>query len=205
MKQLCARLLVIAVLGSLLAFSAGCVLNDSDLVITDNICVDIDEVQTDGSFSTFVVADDFSQQLDKKLAQYGKSKKDVKDIYVVGGAFKTVKVNPHDWTVTAQVDIARQDDPNSGYTDGPAPLVSFTNQSLKALKGQPANLQAGGVTVVNNALDALLNGEHPRLVMIVNNESVTPTPTESVPMEFRTDACVRFQVVIAKTNGGGKK
>lgn len=201
MKQLCAKLLVIAVLGSLLA-TAGCVLSESDLVITDNICVGIDEVQTDGSFSTFVVADDFKEQLEKKLAQYGKSSKDVKSIHMVSGSFKTVKVSPHDWTVDADINIGRDDNGDSSYEDGPAPLVSFSNQSLKALKGQPANLHADGVAVVNRALESLIGGGDPRLVLIVNNEDVDPTPTESTPMEFHTDACVKFQVVIAKPGNG---
>lgn len=197
MKHLCARLLVIAVLGGLLA-SAGCVVDNSDLVITDKVCVDIDEVQTDGSFSTFVVVDDFKDALNKKLAQYGKSSKDVKSIHMVSGTFKSVKVEAHDWTVSAVVNIARQDDPNGAYTDGPAPLVEFTDQSLKGLKGQPADLDAAGVAVVNNALASLISGGDPRLVMIVENESVTPTPTTGDPMAFTTTACVSFQVVIGK-------
>jgi hypothetical protein len=46
MKQLCAKLLVIAVLGSLLAM-AGCA-SGSTWILTDNVCVDIDD-QTDRS------------------------------------------------------------------------------------------------------------------------------------------------------------
>ena len=199
MKHLCARLLVIAVLGSLLA-SAGCVLNGTDLVIIDQVCVDIEEVQTTGSFSTFVVANEFKQQLEKKLAQYGKTKKDVKSIHMVSGSFRSVKVWPHDWNVTAQIDIARQDVPGGAYNDGPAPFVSFNNQSLKALKGAPnyPPLAPDGVALVNRALASLLGGANPRLVLIVNNESVTPTPTPSDPMAFTTKACVVFQVVVGK-------
>ena len=204
MKHLCARLLVIAVLGGLLA-SAGCVVDNSDLVITDKVCVDIEEVQNDGSFSTFVVVDDFKDALNKKLAQYGKSHKDVKSIHMVSGSFKSVKVEAHDWNVSAVVNIARQDDPNGAYTDGPAPLVQFDDQSLKALKGQPADLDAAGVAVVNHALSSLLSGGNPRLVMIVENESVSPTPSSSDPMAFKTTACVAFQVVIGKSKGNSKK
>ena len=206
MKHLCARLLVIAVLGGLLA-SAGCVVDNSDLVITDKVCVTIDEVQTDGEFSTFVVVDDFKDALNKKLEQYGKTPKDVKSIHMVSGTFKSVKVDDHDWTVSAVVNIARQDDPNEAYTDGPAPLVVFEDQSLEDLKGQPADLDAAGVAIVNEALDDLLNGDDPRLVMIVSNESVDPTPTSDDPMAFTTTACVQFQIVITGnvSNAGGKK
>jgi hypothetical protein len=203
MKQLCARLLVIAVLGSLLA-TAGCILNNSDLVITDNICVAIDEVQTGSSFTTFVVADDFKEQLEKKLAQYGKGKKDVKSIHMVSGSFKSVKVHPHDWVVDADIDIYRDDNGDGTFDDGPFPLTSFEDQSLKALKGQPADLHADGVALVNRALESLLTGADPRLVMIVSDENVTPAPSESTPMAFTTNACVKFQMVIAKNKGNNK-
>ena len=71
MKQLCARLLVIAALGVLLA-TVGCIVNKTDLVITDNICVNIDEHETTGTFTTFTVVDQFKTELEKKLAEYGK-------------------------------------------------------------------------------------------------------------------------------------
>ncbi|HET6348037.1 MAG TPA: hypothetical protein VFH88_03040 [Candidatus Krumholzibacteria bacterium] len=201
MKQLCARLLVIAALGMLLV-SAGCITDNADLVITDNICVNVQDTETTGSFTTFTVVDDFKDQLVKKLAAYNKGPKDLKSIHMVGASFKALKVTPHDWTVTADVNIARQDTPGGGYDDGPAPFVSFTDQSLMALKGQPtrANLDASGVQVVDNALAALLNGEDPRMVLVVDNSSVTPTPSGSDPMSFTLQACVRFQAVVAKTN-----
>jgi hypothetical protein len=206
MKQLCARLLVIAAFGSLLA-SAGCVLSESDLVITDQVCVNIDEVQTTGSFSTFVVADEFKEQLEKKLAENGKSPKDVKSIHMLSASFKSVKVQPHDWIVDADIDIQRQDTDGGPITDGPAPLVSFDNQSLQALKGAPnvPTLAAAGVELVDRALASLLTGEDPRLVLVVNNESVTPTPSASDAMAFTTTACVKFQVVVSNSKAGGKK
>ena len=206
MKQLCARLLVIAALGMMLATS-GCIINKTDLVITDNICVNIDEHETTGTFSSFTVCDKFKDQLQKKLKEYGKSTKDVKAIHMVAGTFKTMAVSPKDTKVTGEINIARQDIPGGAYSDGPAPLVSFNNQSLKALQGKPtdATLAAAGVALVDRALASLVAGQDPRLVLIVNNESVTPTPTTASPLDFKIEACVRFQVVIAgdKGNGGG--
>ena len=204
MKQLCARLLVIAVFGSLLA-TAGCVLNGSDLVITDNVCVDIDEVQTTGSFTTFAVAGTFKEQLDKKLKENGKSPKDVKSIHMVGATFKTVKVDgSHDWTVDADIDIARDDNGDSTFEDGPSPLVAFEDQSLQALKGQSATLLADGVALVDRALADLLTGDDPQLVLLVRNEDVSPDPSESDPMAFTSKACVKFQIVIGKSGGQNK-
>ena len=57
--------------------------------------------------------------------------------------------------------------------------------------------------VLSGAAVALLAGQDPRLVLIVNNETITPEPTESSPLDFRVRACVRFQAVVA--GGPGKK
>jgi len=203
MKQLCARLLVIAVAGGLLA-SAGCVYDGTDLVITENVCVNLDEYQTTGNFGTFVVADVFKERFEQKLRENGKSAKDVKAIHMVSATFKAMDVKPHDWTVTANIDIARQDVEEGAYEDGPAPFVTFSNQSLNGLTGAPneAQMNAAGVALVNRALESLVDGEDPRLVMLVKNESVTPTPSTSDPMQFRMLACVKFQVVV---DAGKKK
>lgn len=197
MKQLCARLLVIAVAGGLLA-SAGCVYDDTDLVITENVCVNISQYQTTGSFASFVVVDDFENKLRAKLEEYGKTEEDIESIHMVSATFKALDVKRHDWVFDATIDIARRDDPSGPYDDGPASFVSFTDQSLKGLKGAPneADMHADGVALINRALESLLVGEDPRLVMLVSNESVTPTPSTSDPMEFKFLACVKFQVVV---------
>ncbi|HEX5133299.1 MAG TPA: hypothetical protein VFX92_12545 [Candidatus Krumholzibacteria bacterium] len=199
MKHLSARLLVIAVLGVVLA-SSGCVYDNTDLVVTENVCVNFDQTITTGSFSTFVVCDQFKEALLSKLDENNKTLDDVKSIHMVSGTFKTMTVTgkKHDWLITADVSIGRRDDPNAGYTDGPEPFVSFQNQSLQALKGAPtdAQLNADGVDVVNRALEALLNGEDPRLVLVVDNETVTPTPSVSDPMDFKLLTCVKFQAII---------
>jgi hypothetical protein len=201
MKQLCARLLVIAALGVLLA-TAGCITNNSDLVVADDICVNITEHETTGSFSTFTVVDDFKDQLEKALANHGKKVTDVKSIHMISATFKAMSVSPQDARATAQIDIARQDNPGGGYDDGPAPFVAFNNTVLKNLQGKPTDalMDAAGVALVDRALAALLGGQDPRLVLIVNNETITPTPTPLAPLDFKVRACVRFQAVVT----GGK-
>lgn len=200
MKHLCAKLLVVAIVGVMLAM-VGCVYDESDLVITESVCVNFDQTITTGSFSTFVVADKFKETLLAELEAHGKTLDDIESIHMVSGTFKTMVVtgaNKHDWLITADVSIGRQDDPSGPYTDGPAALVSFDNQSLQALKGAPtdADLIAAGVDVVNNALEALLNGEDPRLVLVVDNESISPTPSTSDPMDFKLLTCVKFQAIV---------
>ncbi len=203
MKQLCAKLLVIAALGMLLA-TAGCITSQSDVVVTDEICANIVEHETTGSFQTFTVVSDFKEQLEKALAKSGKKSADVKSIHMISATFKAEAVSPQDTRATANINIARQDNPGGGYNDGPAAFVTFNNTLLKSLQGKPtdAQMNAAGVALVDRALAALLAGQDPRLVLIVDNESVTPTPTVSSPLDFRVRACVTFQAVV---RGTGKK
>lgn len=203
MKQLCARLLVIAALGVLLA-TAGCITNNTDLVVADDICVNIDEHETTGNFSTFTVVGDFKDQLDKALAKSGKKSADVKSIHMISATFQAISVTPKDATATANIDIARQDTPGGAYNDGPAAFVTFNNTLLRSLQGKPtdAQMNAAGVALVDRALAAVLAGQDPRLVLIVNNETITPTPTADSPLDFKVRACVRFQAVVS---GTGKK
>jgi len=203
MKPLCARLLVIAALGMMLA-SAGCIMNRTDLVVTDEICATIDEYETTGTFTTFTVVDKFKDELEKSLKQYNCSRKDVKSIHMVCATFKAMAVKPHDAVATATIDIARQDTPGGAYDDGPASFVVFENQKLKQLQGKPtdAKMNADGVALVDRALASLLNGEDPRLVLIVNNETITPTPTPDKPLQFKVRTCVTFQIVIKGRNSG---
>lgn len=200
MKNVCAKLLMVAIVGVMLA-AAGCVYDESDLVITEQVCVNFDQTITTGSFSTFVVCDKFRETLLVELAAHNKTLDDIESIHMVSGTFKTMAVTGarrHDWFVTADVSIARQDDPGDPVTDGPASFVSFDNQSLQALKGAPtdADLHSDGVELVNRALQALLDGENPRLVLVVDNGSISPTPSTSDPMDFKLLTCVKFQAIV---------
>jgi hypothetical protein len=202
MKRLGARILAVAAMGSVL-MASGCIYDRGEVVITDKVCVDIPVYETTGTFSTFTVCPQFKDVLEAKLAEYGKGRKDVKSIHMIGGTFKTKHVANHDWRVTGEIDIARQDVANGPYDDGPKPFTHFNHKSLLSFKGQPeeAKLDADGVRLVDRALKALVNNEEPRLVLIVNNESVDPTPSVSDAMDFELDACVKFQFVIDMGKG----
>ena len=196
MKQLCAKLLVIAALGMLLA-TAGCITSQSDLVVTDVISANIVEHETTGSFSTFTVVDDFKIQLEKALEKAGKKSADVKSIHMIGATFQAIAVTPKDARATADITIARQD-----VSDGPAAFVSFNNTLLKSLQGKPTDavMNADGVALVDRALADLLEGGDPTLVLTVNNETITPTPTPAAPLDFTVRVSVKFQAVIAGGN-----
>lgn len=196
MKQLCAKLLVIAALGMLLA-TAGCITSQSDLVVTDEIAVNVSDHETTGSFTTFTVVSDFKDQLEKALAKAGKKSADVKSIHMISATFKAINVTPRDARATADITISRQD-----VSDGPAAFVSFNNTLLRSLQGKPTDavMNAAGVALVDRALLDLKNGGDPTLTLTVNNESITPTPTAGAPLDFTVRVAVRFQAVVA----GGK-
>lgn len=205
MRRAGAGFLLTVALGILVAVS-GC-FDNGDLVINETVCVTFDQEITSGEFSTFVVCDQFKTKLVEELTKNGRELEDVKSIHMVHGTYKTQAIQRHDWKVTCQVWIARQDDPNaSGYTDGPALFTSFHRQSLKKLKGYPtdADLESDGVELVDRALESLLDGEDPRLVLIVENEEVTPEPSESDPMEFKLRTCVKFQAIVRSSHPGKK-
>jgi len=177
---------------------------NSDVVINEKVCVTLEEYQTTGTFESFVVCDQFKTKLMEALAENGLELDEVKRITMKEGTFKTYDVQPHDWKVTAEIDIARQDVVDGPYDDGPESFVTFEHQSLKRLMGRPqdADLHHKGVKLVNRALESLLDGEDPRLVLIINNESVVPTPSEADPLQFTFKACVEFQIVVKKKNRG---
>lgn len=197
MRTIWIRTAVIAAVGATLAMSS-CVFRNGDLVLNESVCVNLEESQTTGTFSSFVVCDKFKDVLERKLKEHGRGKRDVKSIHMVSATFKTIQVKPHDWNVDAEIDIARQDTPAGSFEDGPAPLVVFENQSLKELKGQPtdADLLSDGVALVNRALASLLHEEDPRLILLIENESVTPTPSTADPMVLKIRVCVKFQMVV---------
>lgn len=186
----------------ILAAASGCFYDHGDMVLNETVCVTFDQEITSGSFSTFVVCDQFKAELVAELTRNGRDLEDVKSIHMVSGTYKTQAITGHDWKVTAQIYIARQDDPSaSGYSDGPALFTSFDQQSLKKLRGSPkdADLESDGVELVDRALESLLDGEDPRLVLIVENDSVSPEPSESDPMEFKLKTCVKFQAILKTT------
>jgi len=143
------------------------------------------------------VVSDFKDQLEKALAKAGKKTTDVKSIHMISATFQTMAVSPKDARATADITIARQD-----ISDGPAAFVSFNNTSLKSLTGKPtdATMNAAGVALVDRALADLLGGADPVLVLNVNNETVTPTPTVAAPLDFKVKVNVTFQAVIAGTS-----
>jgi len=84
--------------------------------------------------------------------------------------------------------------------------VDLTSQSLKAAQGKavPADLNSAGVALVDRALDDLLTGQTPRLILTMEGGTITPAPSLVDPLSFAWRACVAFQIVIDKNKKNGK-
>ena len=193
-----------------LALAGGCVYDDlsSEMVVTEKVCVNVDEYRTNGTLGSAVVTQEFAEDVYQILEKYDSNIKDVKSISVVSGTYQVTRPSEakHDWVVTSQVTIKRQDDMSGPVTDGPAVFVDLTSQSLKAAQGKavPADLNSAGVALVDRALDDLLTGQTPRLILTMEGGTITPAPSLVDPLSFTWRACVTFQVVIDKNKKNGK-
>lgn len=200
------KILVLTVVAASLAIVSGCQLFDTtspnlakkgrpgNLVFKKEFCVSFDELQTSGSFSSQVVCDQLKADILNYLAKGSVGDK-VAVIRMSGGVIKvTGNTGDHDWEVTAAVEIKRQDDPSGPVTDGPSTLVNSSTVTLRGLKkDQPmADLNSMGVNVVNRALEDLLAGDDPRLVVTMMGASVDPEPSPLDPLDFTWRACIEL-------------
>jgi len=193
-----------------LLLAGGCVYDDmsSQMVVTEQISIKLDEYRTSGTLGSAVVAEDFAEDVYRILDKYDSNIKDVKSINIVSGTYQVVTPShaAHDWVVTSAVTVKRQDDPSGPVTDGPAVFVDLTEQSLRAAQGKavPADLNSAGVDLVNQALQSLLTGQTPRLILTMQGGTITPVPSIVDPLAFSWRATVTFQVVIDKNKKNGK-
>lgn len=201
MKKTVFALLALSI-GTLLALTSGCVYDElaTEVVVTEKVVVQYREYRETPSIGSAVVADTWRMRLLEALEDYDASIEDVQSITVVSGEYKLAMPAKasHDWTVTGKVTVRRQDDPMGPVTDGPADFVNMTSQSLKAAKGKPipADLNSAGVAVINRALQDLLAGGNPRLIVEMVSDNITPAPSMSDPLEFSWLAMVTFQAVV---------
>lgn len=200
MKSISTRVTLLFVMASL-ALMAGCLVEQSGshLVVEETICVNIDTRITDPNFSAAVVCDAFQERLEKLMQEHDLTYEDIVDCSIVSGSYHSLgPVHKSPFYMEGAVTMERQDNPPASPTDGPEPFLNFTAHNVADLKGKkiPADLNEAGVGVVNRALEAVKNGENPRLVMRLVDAEFDPEPSTSNPLEFRWQACVAFQFVL---------
>ena len=201
MNKTMLKMLVLSAIGAA-ALMSGCIYDppSGTAVLTEKVVVQFSEYREIPTIGSAVVADDFQEKLMQKLEENGYELEDVQKITMVSGSYKVSKPSkaPHDWVITGNVTISRQDDPMAPPTSGPSPFIDMFNQSLKAAKGKPvrASLNAEGVALVDRALAGLLEGMNPRLIIAMNSSNITPPPSASDPLDFQWLCEVTFQAVI---------
>ena len=210
MRRVVSRIVVLAVLG-ILALAGGCVYEDmsTQMVVTEQISVTLDEYRESGTLGSTVVVAEFADEVYRMLDKYDSKIKDIKSINVVSGTYRVAQPSQasHDWVITSPVTVRRQDDPMGPVTAGPETFINMTEQSLRAAQGKPiyADLNSAGVALIKDALDDLLLGKDPRVVLQMEGGTITPTPSPSDPLSFSWRATVTFQVVITKSPVGKGK
>lgn len=210
MRRVASIVVVLPVLG-ILALAGGCVYDDmsSEMVVTEQVSVTLDEYRESGTLGSTVVVAEFADEVYKMLDKYDSKIKDIKSINVVSGTYRVARPSTaaHDWVITSPVTVRRQDDPSGPITDGPATFVNMTSQSLRAAQGAPvyADLSSAGVALIKRALDDLLLGQDPRLILQMEGGTIVPEPTPDDPLSFSWRTTVTFQVVINKSPIGKGK
>jgi hypothetical protein len=201
MKKVVFKIAVLPVL-CVLVLASGCVYDDlsSEMVVTETVKISLDEYRTSPTLGSAVVCDDFADRVYKLLEKHDTKVKDIRSIHIVSGTYMVQRLSSdHDWTISSAVTIKRRD-----VSDGPATFVNMTDQSLMAAEDMAiyADLNSDGIALVDRALDDLVSGGNPELVLTMEGGSVTPEPTMMDPLDFKWRVAVTFQVVVDKNPPG---
>jgi hypothetical protein len=189
--------LLLAAIVCLTAVTTSCIYDpqSGEVVVTEKICVTLQSYEEDGSIGKRAVCDKFRERLIEEVESYGATLDDIDDISMVSATYKlaSLKNTDHDWLFSGDVYVSRAD-----VADGPELLISFSDESVDGLKGKPAsaNLNSAGVELINRALDDLLGGGDPQVKIELVDESFSPEPSESDPLQAVWLACVEFQAVV---------
>lgn len=210
MKNQLVRIALVAVVASVV-FAAGCNpvdtsspnLGQSQVVLHDRFCVRFDENRTTGEFESEVVCDQFATQIQAWLANNNVASGDVKKIFMSGGRIKLAgEFTGHAWDITSSVRIKRTD-----IADGPVTFLKEQTvtipDDIDGSKGYKPRFDSHGVKLVNRALEDLVDGGDPVLVVTMKSTDVDPEPSGSDPLVFSWEACVDIMAIVKKGGGGG--
>jgi hypothetical protein len=193
---------ILALLLCVLVVGQGCVLEDKvvELVLKAYTCVDYSESHTSAEWThplTVSYADSIRRIIRDNDIDVSKIKKAV----LVSCSYEVTEFeHTHDWIIGGFITVAR-----GGGTA--QKIINYTDQSLEDALNAPtyADLNAGGVAIINQALnDFLANIDNPaydiELTFTVNNGTVVSDPggdppTVSDPLVFKWKACVNLHFV----------
>ena len=165
----------------------GCVLEQKviDVVFTGKTCAEFPEDHDTEEYTTPVTVD-CAKRIDDILADEGLGRSDIAAAKVMSATYQVTDFDhSHDWTISGYITVEHL------ANGGPARIIDYTDQSLRAAQPAPvpAPLDSAGVTIVNEALQAYIDGGYPDLRFEVNNGSVKPAPDASDRLIFTWEAC----------------
>jgi hypothetical protein len=183
-------LLVFVVMGGV-----SCILEDKviEIVLTGTTCATFHENEDSENFTTPETLD-YGDEIEDILADNGISRDDIVSAVVVGGMYTvTAFSHTHDWTCSGEITVRRDAGPDMT-------LIEYTSVSLMATLGVDvtADLEPGGVTILDDALQDFLAGANPVLTFTVVSETgdVDPDPSPSDPLVFDWKACITIHVTM---------
>jgi hypothetical protein len=201
-RQLVRYALVAAV--GVVAMSAGCNVVDSpsenlhlsEVVLHEKFCVRFDENRTTGDFESEVVCDQFATLINQWLADNDVTSEDVEGIFMSGGRIKLAgDFSGHAWDITSSVRIRRAD-----IADGPSRFLKEQTVTIPGEiggdRGYKPSFDGAGVRLVNRALQDLVKGCDPVLVVTMRNTDVDPEPRVDDPLVFSWDACINITAIV---------
>jgi hypothetical protein len=193
---------------ALLLFGSGCNMVDTPtqpnenfgaLILVETFCVEMAEDRTSGNFSSAVVCDQFKDDILNWFSSKGISLDCVDAIFMIAAKIKCVSFQgSHSWDITSSTSIKRTD-----ISDGPKTLL--TSQTLTVPNECDApyyyrpKLGLYGVLLVNRALNDLVNGGDPAMVVEMKATDVDPEPSVNDHLTFTWQACVTVTAIVDKT------
>jgi hypothetical protein len=161
-----------------------------DIVLTGETSADFSQNETTAQWTEPAVID-IAQELRDILEDNGYATSDLADAKLTSVSYGVTAFDQsHDWTIGGSITVT--------YNGNTQTILDYASQSIQGALGEKisAPLEAGGVSLVNDALADFRAGQNPVLTFTINNGSTTPVPTVEDPMIFDWRAWLAIQVII---------
>jgi len=199
MRKTLTAVLLLA-LGCALLAGTGCLLEEKviEIVLSQATCVEFQEREDNESFTNPETLD-YADRIDEILDDNDLVRADIDSMVVSSITYEVTYFPPpqgahDDWELTGEVWIKR----NDAVVDS-AVIVDLTTQSiLDALDTPtPADLNAAGVAILNDAINDYISGMNPVLVFRLDTTTgdVDPDPSPADSLIFDWKACIKLQLV----------
>jgi hypothetical protein len=179
---------------ALLVGGSGCFIKEKvmEVVFGDSTCVPF-KVRDDNENFTTPYELDYWEDLDEILADNDLTRDDIVHAHLVSATYQVTDfAGRHDWIISGEITVTRNDIPSSVET-----IVEYTSQSVAG--AMPAPVQAvlvqDGVDLFNQSLEDYLDGFNPVLTFEVVSGDVDPTPSPADSIIFDWEGCLKIQVI----------